>query len=59
MNTWQSKGVKNEDAQKSLPFYLIITFTFLLGFVSTVSFHVRNFVQSTGFTATLAQQLSH
>ncbi|RDW20328.1 MFS transporter [Oceanobacillus arenosus] len=47
-------GVKKKDAQKSFPFYLIIIFTGLLGLVSTVSFHVPNFVQSIGFTPTLA-----
>lgn len=47
-------GVQKRDAQKSFPFYFIIIFTGLLGLVSTVSFHVPNFVQSIGFTPTLA-----
>lgn len=47
-------GVTKSVAQKSAAFYLIMLFTGLFGLASTVSFHVPNFVQSNGFSATLA-----
>ena len=47
-------GVLIGVAMKSPAFYLVILFTGLFGLASTVSFHVPNFVQSIGFTATMA-----
>lgn len=47
-------GVLKSDAIKSPAFYLVTLFTGLFGLASTVSFHVPNFVQSVGFTATMA-----
>jgi MFS family permease len=47
-------GVLKGVAIKSPAFYLVMLFTGLFGLASTVSFHVPNFVQSVGFTATMA-----
>ena len=47
-------GVLKGAAMKSPAFYLVMLFTGLFGLASTVSFHVPNFVQSVGFTATMA-----
>ena len=47
-------GVLKGIAIKSPAFYLVMLFTGLFGLSSTVSFHVPNFVQSVGFTATMA-----
>ena len=47
-------GVLKGVAMKSPAFYLVMLFTGLFGLASTVSFHVPNFVQSVGFTATMA-----
>ncbi|WP_099363489.1 CynX/NimT family MFS transporter [Fredinandcohnia onubensis] len=47
-------GVLKSIAIKSPAFYLVMLFTGLFGLASTVSFHVPNFVQSVGFTATMA-----
>ncbi|KAA9027069.1 MFS transporter [Niallia endozanthoxylica] len=47
-------GVLKNAAIKSPAFYLVMLFTGLFGLASTVSFHVPNFVQSVGFTATMA-----
>lgn len=47
-------GVKQSDAQKTVPFALILIFTGLFGLISTVSFHVPNFAQSIGFAPTIA-----
>lgn len=47
-------GVLKGTALKSPAFYLVMLFTGLFGLASTVSFHVPNFVQSIGFTATMA-----
>ena len=47
-------GVLKGAAMKSPAFYLVMLFTGLFGLASTVSFHVPNFVQSIGFTATMA-----
>jgi MFS family permease len=47
-------GVLKGAAIKSPAFYLVMLFTGLFGLASTVSFHVPNFVQSVGFTATMA-----
>lgn len=47
-------GVSKSVAIKSPAFYLVLIFTGFFGLVSTVSFHVPNFVQSLGFTATMA-----
>ncbi|MDR7080137.1 MFS family permease [Neobacillus niacini] len=47
-------GVLKRVAIKSPAFYLVMLFTGLFGLASTVSFHVPNFVQSVGFTATMA-----
>lgn len=50
----ENRGLMKKDAMKTLPFYLILTFTGLFGLASTVGFHVPNFVQSVGFSAALA-----
>lgn len=47
-------GLLIGEAVKSPLFYLVIVFTGLFGLASTVSFHVPNFIQSLGFTATMA-----
>lgn len=47
-------GVMKNVAVKTVPFYLILTFTGLFGLASTVGFHVPNFVQSVGFSAAMA-----
>ena len=47
-------GVLKSAAMKAPAFYLVMLFTGLFGLASTVSFHVPNFVQSVGFTATMA-----
>ncbi|MDN7246110.1 hypothetical protein [Planococcus shenhongbingii] len=48
------KGASKKEAIKSPAFYLVLLFTGLFGLASTVSFHVPNFVESIGFTATMA-----
>ncbi|MFJ7677921.1 CynX/NimT family MFS transporter [Peribacillus sp. NPDC097198] len=55
-NTQQKpeSGVLKGVAMKSQAFYLVVLFTGLFGLASTVSFHVPNFVQSVGFSATMA-----
>ncbi|MFJ7831059.1 CynX/NimT family MFS transporter [Peribacillus sp. NPDC097284] len=55
-NTQQKpeSGVLKGVAMKSPAFYLVVLFTGLFGLASTVSFHVPNFVQSVGFSATMA-----
>ncbi|MFF2455523.1 CynX/NimT family MFS transporter [Peribacillus simplex] len=47
-------GILKGAAMKTSAFYLVMLFTGLFGLASTVSFHVPNFVQSVGFTATMA-----
>ncbi|WP_349729390.1 MFS transporter [Peribacillus frigoritolerans] len=47
-------GILKGTAMKTPAFYLVMLFTGLFGLASTVSFHVPNFVQSVGFTATMA-----
>ncbi|MFH0068178.1 CynX/NimT family MFS transporter [Peribacillus sp. NPDC056705] len=47
-------GILKSAAMKTSAFYLVMLFTGLFGLASTVSFHVPNFVQSVGFTATMA-----
>ena len=50
----ENKGLMKKDALKTLPFYLILVFVGLFGLSSTVGFHVPNYVQSIGFSATMA-----
>jgi len=47
-------GVMRAQAKNSPAFYLVIIFTGLLGLAATVSFHIPNFAQSIGFSATVA-----
>ena len=47
-------GLMKNKAIKTPAFYIILAFTGLFGLVSTVGFHVPNYIQSVGFSAALA-----
>lgn len=47
-------GILKKQAIRTPVFYIVVVFTGFLGLVSTVGFHVPNYVQSIGFTAAMA-----